>query len=245
MSPMLEISRLRVGYGGVPVLHDVSLRVTEGELVAVLGPNGAGKSTLFNAISGLALATSGSIRFAGTDLLAAPAWRRAHLGLAHVPEGRQVFPSLTVLENLDIGGYARGERAERGGERDTRDAYLERVREWFPVLLERARQRAGTLSGGEQQMLAIARGLASAPRLLMLDEPSMGLAPAIADEIFERIVAIHRTAGLAVLLVEQRVAEALAFASRAYVLENGRVILEGDQATLANDDRIRQAYLGM
>jgi branched-chain amino acid transport system ATP-binding protein len=258
MSPMLEISRLRVGYGGVPVLHDVSLRVTEGELVAVLGPNGAGKSTLFNAISGLALATSGSIRFAGTDLLAAPAWRRAHLGLAHVPEGRQVFPSLTVLENLDIGGYARGERAERGGERGeggdrgerggergTRAAYLERVREWFPVLLERARQRAGTLSGGEQQMLAIARGLASAPRLLMLDEPSMGLAPAIADEIFERIVAIHRTAGLAVLLVEQRVAEALAFASRAYVLENGRVILEGDHATLANDDRIRQAYLGM
>ena len=259
MSRVLEIESLRVGYGGVPVLHDVSLRVGAGELVAVVGPNGAGKSTLFNAISGLVPAASGSVRFAGDDLLAVPAWRRAHLGIAHVPEGRQVFPSLSVLENLEIGTYARGQRSQRGqrGERRERGAadagaarvahgaHLERVREWFPVLLERARQRAGTLSGGEQQMLAIARGLASEPSLLMLDEPSMGLAPSIADEIFERIVAIHRSSGLAVLLVEQRVAEAFAFASRAYVLENGRVILEGDHAALAHDDRIRRAYLGM
>jgi len=244
MSRVLEIEGLSVGYGGVPVLHDVSLGVGAGELVAVLGPNGAGKSTLFNAISGVVPAASGRVRFAGTDLLAIPAWRRAHLGIAHVPEGRQVFPSLTVLENLEIGGYARGGR-DSGDAHAARDAHLERVREWFPVLLGRARQRAGTLSGGEQQMLAIARGLASAPRLLMLDEPSMGLAPAVADEIFERIVAIHRSAELAVLLVEQRVAEALAFASRAYVLENGRVILEGDRAALAHDDRIRRAYLGM
>jgi len=235
---MLEVADLHVAYGRIPALHGVSIHVEAGELIAIVGPNGAGKSTLFNAISGLAPITSGAIRFDGRDLLAVPPARRAHLGIAHVPEGRQVFPSLTVLENLEMGAYTEAGRAAWGDN-------LERIYTWFPVLAERARQAAGTLSGGEQQMLAIARGLASAPKLLMLDEPSMGLAPAVADEIFERIVAIHRDRGVSILLVEQRVAEALHFARRAYVLETGRVILEGDHATLKDDDRVRRAYLGM
>jgi branched-chain amino acid transport system ATP-binding protein len=235
---MLEIGNLRVGYGGVPVLNGVSLRVDAGELIAVVGPNGAGKTTLFNTISGIVPATGGTITFEGADLLKIAPARRAHLGIAHVPEGRQVFPSLTVRENLEMGAYTDAGRS--AWKRN-----LERIYAWFPVLAQRGRQPAGTLSGGEQQMLAISRGLASSPRLLMLDEPSMGLAPAVADEIFDRIVAIHRDAKLSVLLVEQRVAEALHFADRGYVLENGRVILEGDHETLKNDDRIRQAYLGM
>ena len=235
---MLEIAALKVGYGGVPVLHDVALHMADGEFVAVLGPNGAGKTTLFNAISGVVPVSSGTIRFGGTDLCAIAPARRAHLGIAHVPEGRQVFPSLTVRENLEMGAYT---AAGRAAWQRTQDS----VFAWFPRLAERSKQLAGTLSGGEQQMLAISRGLASAPKLLMLDEPSMGLSPAIADEIFERIVAIHRESRLSVLLVEQRVAEALHFADRAYVLENGRVILEGTHATLANDDRLRRAYLGM
>ena len=235
---MLEIESLHVGYGGIPVLHGVTLRVAAGEFVAVVGPNGTGKSTLFNAISGIVPATGGTIRFDGADLLAMAPARRAHLGIAHVPEGRQVFPSLSVFENLEMGAYTHAGRA--AWQRN-----LESIYTWFPKLKERARQPAGTLSGGEQQMLAISRGIASAPKLLMLDEPSMGLSPAIADEIFERIVAIHREAKLGVLLVEQRVAEALHLADRAYVLENGRVILEGDHETLKNDDRIRRAYLGM
>jgi branched-chain amino acid transport system ATP-binding protein len=235
---MLSIEAVHVGYGSVRVLHGVSLRVDAGEFVAVVGPNGAGKTTLFNTISGIVPVFEGAIRFEGADLLAVAPSRRPHLGIAHVPEGRQVFPSLTVTENLEMGAYT---SAGRAAWREN----LERIYTWFPVLAERGRQAAGTLSGGEQQMLAIGRGLASAPKLLMLDEPSMGLAPAVADEIFDRIVAIHRDAGLSVLLVEQRVAEALHFATRGYVLETGRVILEGDHATLKDDDRIRQAYLGM
>jgi len=235
---MLEIVDLSVAYGRIAVLHGVTLSVGTGELVAVVGPNGAGKSTLFNAISGLAPVTSGTIRFDGRDLADVPPARRAHLGIAHVPEGRLVFPSLTVRENLEVGAYTDAGRAAWG-------ETLEKIYTWFPVLAERSRQAAGTLSGGEQQMLAIARGLASAPRLLMLDEPSMGLAPAVADEIFERIVAIHRERAMSILLVEQRVAEALHFADRGYVLEAGRVILEGDHATLSDDDRVRRAYLGM
>ena len=235
---MLEIGELRVAYDGRPVLGEVSLTVGSGEFVAVVGPNGAGKTTLFNAISGIVPAAGGTIRFDGSDLLAVPPSERPHLGIAHVPEGRQVFPSLTVLENLQMGAYAVSGRSAR--EQD-----LERIHALFPVLAERRGQLAGTLSGGEQQMLAIGRGLASSPRLLMLDEPSMGLAPAVADDIFERIVEIHRTTRLSVLLVEQRVAEALNFANRGYVLETGRVILEGDRDTLRDDDRIRAAYLGM
>jgi len=235
---MLNVNNLRVGYGGLLVLKGVSLQVKAGELVAVVGPNGAGKTTLFNTISGIVAATGGTVHFETRDLLAIAPSQRPHLGIAHVPEGRQVFPSLTVTENLEMGAYTQaGQTAWKEN--------IERIHSWFPILAERGKQLAGTLSGGEQQMLAIGRGLASSPKLLMLDEPSMGLAPAVADDIFERIVEIHRETQLSVLLVEQRVAEALHFAHRGYVLETGKVILEGDHDTLKDDDRIRQAYLGM
>jgi len=235
---MLEIENVSAGYGAVPVLNSVSLRVKRGEFAAIVGPNGAGKTTLFKTISGIVRPTSGNIRFDGHDLLAIAPSARAHLGIAHVPEGRQIFPSLTVLENLEMGAYT---PAGRHAWKEN----LEKVHQWFPVLAQRASARAGELSGGQQQMLAIARGLASSPKLLMLDEPSMGLAPTAADEIFERIVAIHSGSGLSVLLVEQRVAEALHYADRGYVLEGGRVVLEGSHDELKSNDRIRQAYLGM
>ena len=235
---MLEIEHLSAGYGMVPVLHEVTLRVKPGEFAAIVGPNGAGKTTLFKTVSGIVRPTAGSIRFEGRDLLAVAPAARAHLGIAHIPEGRQVFPSLTVLENLQMGAYTKaGRRAWKEN--------LEKIHTWFPVLAERAKALAGALSGGQQQMLAIARGLAASPKLLMLDEPSMGLAPVAADEIFERIVSIHESSGLTVLLVEQRVAEALHFADRGYVLEAGRVVLEGSHDELKSNDRIRQAYLGM
>ena len=235
---MLEVRQLVAGYSVVPVLHQVSVTIDTGQFVSIVGPNGAGKSTLFKTISGTVPVMSGSIRFDGQDLLAVPASRRPHLGIAHVPEGRQVFASMTVLENLEMGAYTEAARRDWEGN-------LERIYDWFPVLRQRARQLAGTLSGGEQQMLAIGRGLASSPRLLMLDEPSMGLAPAIADFIFEQLIDIRKKAALTILLVEQRVAEALLFADHAYVLETGRVVLEGTHETLQADDRIRRAYLGM
>jgi branched-chain amino acid transport system ATP-binding protein len=235
---MLEIDHLVAGYGALPVLHDLSLKVGTGQFVSVVGPNGAGKSTLFKAISGTIAATSGTVRFEGQDLLSVPAHRRPHLGIAHVPEGRQVFASMSVLENLELGAYT------DAGRRDWA-RNLARIHEWFPVLAERSKQLAGTLSGGEQQMVAIGRGLASSPKLLMLDEPSMGLAPAIADFIFERLLDIRRDTQLTILLVEQRVAEALQSADYGYVLETGRVVLEGDNHALEADDRVRRAYLGM
>jgi branched-chain amino acid transport system ATP-binding protein len=235
---MLEIRNLRAGYSAVPVLHDVSIKVDAGAFVSIVGPNGAGKSTLFKTISGTVTASSGSITFDGQDLLAVPASRRPHLGIAHVPEGRQVFASLTVLENLELGAYT------AAGRRDWK-RNLERIYQWLPILKQRTTQLAGTLSGGEQQMVAIGRGLASSPRLLMLDEPSMGLAPAIADFIFEKLMEIRKEAALTILLVEQRVAEALQLADHGYVLETGRVVLEGNHQTLQADDRVRQAYLGM
>ncbi len=235
---MLEIAGISAGYSSVPVLRDVSITVAEGQFVSVVGPNGAGKSTLFKTISGILTPTAGSIRFDGNDLLAVPPSRRAHLGIAHVPEGRHVFPSLTVMENLELGAYT-----EAG--RQNWKANLDRILGLFPVLSERRRQFAGTLSGGEQQMLAIGRGIASSPKLLMLDEPSMGLAPAIADFIFDQLTEIRRQSKLTILLVEQRVAEALQTADHGYVLEAGRVVLEGDNNALRTDDRIRAAYLGM
>ncbi|HWA12027.1 MAG TPA: ABC transporter ATP-binding protein [Burkholderiales bacterium] len=235
---MLEIRGLRAGYGGPPVLEGLSLHVDKGEFVAIVGPNGAGKTTLFKAISGIVRPDAGMLRFDGADLAGVEAAARPHLGIAHVPEGRQVFPSLTVRENLEMGAQT------AAGKAAWKDS-LEKIHAWFPLLAQRAKALAGSLSGGQQQMLAIARGLASAPRLLMLDEPSMGLAPAVADEIFERIVSIHAGGELTVLLVEQRVAEALHFASRGYVLESGRIALEGTHEELRSNDRIRQAYLGM
>nr|WP_123692513.1 ABC transporter ATP-binding protein [Stella humosa] len=235
---MLTLENVVAGYSAVPVLRQVSLAVDAGQFVAVVGPNGAGKTTLFKTISGIVRPTAGSITFEGTDLLALPAARRAHLGIAHVPEGRQVFPSLTVMENLEMGAFT------AAGQRDWKHN-IQRILAWLPVLADRRGQLAGTLSGGEQQMVAIGRGLASSPKLLMLDEPSMGLAPTIADFIFEKLIEIRRDTGLTILLVEQRVAEALESADHGYVLEAGRVVLEGDNRTLRADDRVRQAYLGM
>jgi len=219
-------------------LSGVSLDVERGQFVAVVGPNGAGKTTLFKTISGVVTPLAGEITYNGQNLLAVAPAERAQLGIAHVPEGRQVFASMTVRENLEMGAYTRKGQA-RWSET------LPMILELFPILSERSDQLAGTLSGGEQQMLAIGRGLASAPELLMLDEPSMGLAPAIVDAIFERIHLVHTQHGVTILLVEQRVAEALETCDRGYVLETGRVAMEGTHNTLMSDERVRRAYLGM
>jgi branched-chain amino acid transport system ATP-binding protein len=235
---VLEIESLTVAYGGLRALSEVSLVIAERQYVAILGANGAGKTTLFRTISGTVPPVSGRIRFEGQDLLALPPTRRAHLGIAHVPEGRQVFHSMTVLENLEMGAHP------AAGRRDWR-RNLERIYGLFPVLAERRRQLAGTLSGGEQQMLAIGRGLAASPRLLMLDEPSLGLAPTVADLIFDCIRELHRQDGLTILLVEQRVAEAVQSCDFGYVLETGRVVLQGTHDDLAANERIRSVYLGM
>jgi branched-chain amino acid transport system ATP-binding protein len=234
---VLKIRSLDVAYGGLRALSGVSLDVERGQFVAVVGPNGAGKTTLFKTISGVVTPVGGEISYNGQNLLAVPPAERAQLGIAHVPEGRQVFASMTVMENLEMGAYTR-----KGQERWHET--LPMILELFPILSERRDQLAGTLSGGQQQMLAIGRGLASAPELLMLDEPSMGLAPTIIDSIFERIGQIHKT-GLTVLLVEQRVAEALETCDHGYVLETGRVSMEGTHKTLMSDERVRRAYLGM
>ena len=234
---MLTVESLSVTYGGLTALCEISLAVGSGQFVSIVGPNGAGKTTLFKTISGTLRPSGGSIRFEDRDLLAVAPSERAHLGIAHVPEGRQVFGSMTVMENLEMGAYS------QTGRRDWA-RNLERIFALFPILAERRDQAAGTLSGGEQQMLAIGRGIASSPRLLMLDEPSMGLAPMVADLIFERIAELHRE-GLAILLVEQRVAEAVQSCDFGYVLETGRVVLEGTHQALLADDRIRSFYLGM
>lgn len=236
---MLQINGLSVSYGDLRALVDVNVRVAEGAFVAIVGANGAGKSTLFKAISGTLPLTAGQILFEGQDLsqLRTPA-QRALLGIAHVPEGRQVFGSLTVRENLEMGAQTR----------QARQAFpetLAQIHALFPRLAERAGQLAGTLSGGEQQMVAIGRGLASRPKLLMLDEPSMGLAPAVADAIFECIELVHRQHGVTVLLVEQRVAEALSTCDYGYVLESGRIAMEGTHAVLQQNPDIKKAYLGM
>ena len=235
---MLKIRSLNVAYGGLRALNDVSLDIEEGQFVAVVGPNGAGKTTLFKTISGVVAPLSGEITYRGQNLLAVPPEQRAMLGIAHVPEGRQVFASMTVMENLEMGALTPKGRARW---RELRPAIFE----LFPILSQRRDQLAGTLSGGEQQMLAIGRGLASAPDLLMLDEPSMGLAPAVVDSIFDRIQLIHREQGLTILLVEQRVAEALELCDRGYVLETGNVVLQGLHDTLISNERVRRAYLGM
>ena len=234
---MLAVEGLTVAYGGLTALAEVSLSVRAGQFVSIVGPNGAGKTTLFKAISGTVRPRGGRILFEGHDLLAVAPAARAHFGIAHVPEGRQVFPSMTVLENLEMGAYPQSGRQAWAKN-------LERIFALFPILAERRNQAAGTLSGGEQQMLAIGRGIASSPRLLMLDEPSMGLAPVVADLIFERVEELHRD-GLTILLVEQRVAEAVQSCDFGYVLETGRVVLEGTHDALLADDRIRSVYLGM
>ena len=235
---MLELDDVHVSYGGLKALDGVSVKVADGAFVSIIGPNGAGKTTLFKAISGAVKPVAGRILFDGQDLATVAPSDRPHLGIAHVPEGRQVFPNLTVLENLEMGAWT------AAGRRDW-TANLDYILTLFPVLSQRSRQLAGTLSGGEQQMVAIGRGLASSPRLLMLDEPSMGLAPTIVDTIFERIVEIRRDKKLTVLLVEQRAVEALQSCDRGYVLETGRVVLEGAHDALLSNDRVRKAYLGV
>ena len=232
---MLEVAGLHAGYGPFQVLHGVTLHVGAGEVVAVLGANGVGKTTLNRALSGVLRATAGSIRFDGTDITRADHASIVRSGLIHVPEGRRVFPNLSVRENLLLGAYARG-RAERS-------ATLDQVLQTFPRLRDRLRQHAGSLSGGEQQMLAIGRGLMGRPRLLILDEPSLGLSPLLTEELFALIGRLHRD-GLAILLVEQNVVQSLDIADRAYVIEHGAVVLEGPARDLVTDPRLRAAYLG-
>ncbi len=235
---MLRLEGVSAAYGGLRALSEVSIEVGDGQFVAVVGPNGAGKTTLFKAISGTVTPTAGRILFEGRDLGALGPAQRPHLGIAHVPEGRKVFGAMTVLENLEMGATTKAGQAQW-------KANLARIYALFPVLAERRAQYAGTLSGGQQQMLAIGRGMASSPKLLMLDEPSMGLAPVVTDAIFERIQELHREFGLTILLVEQRVAEAIEHCDYGYVLETGRVALSGTVQQLSADDRVRQAYLGM
>ncbi|MGE0801558.1 MAG: ABC transporter ATP-binding protein [Lautropia sp.] len=235
-APLLEVDGLCAGYGPITIVRDLSLRIAAGEIVAVLGSNGVGKTTLNNTLSGLIRPTAGTVRFGGVDLTgAAPRTIVAH-GLVQVPEGRRVFPNLSVRENLELGAY------RRGGAR--RAANVERMCATFPRLAERMRQLAGTLSGGEQQMLAIARGLMSEPRLIILDEPSLGLSPRLVEEMFALIGRINHD-GVAVLLVEQNVVQSLGVAARTYVLEQGRCVLEGPSAQVLADPALRRTYLGL
>ena len=234
--PILAVKGLHAGYGTTEILRGVDLTVRQGEIVAVLGANGAGKSTLNQAISGLVRPWSGAIRFADAAIeRERPAAIVAH-GLIHVPEGRRIFPNMTVRENLDLGAYRRG--------RACREPNRTKVFSIFPRLAERQSQRAGTLSGGEQQMLAIGRGLMAEPKLLILDEPSLGLSPLLVEELFALIKRINAD-GAALLLVEQNVVQSLEVAERAYILDNGMFVLEGKAADLKNDPDLKRTYLGM
>lgn len=233
---MLEVRDLHVYYGGIHAVQGVSLDVQEGSITALIGANGAGKTTVLRAISGLVRAREGRIRFFGSEISAVGADRIVSMGISQVPEGRRIFPEMTVLENLELGAYRRKDRA--GIRKD-----LARVFDLFPRLAERKGQQAGTLSGGEQQMLAIGRGLMAAPRVLLLDEPSMGLAPLLVREIFEVIREIN-SSGVSILVVEQNARKALAISDNAYVMESGRVVLSGAAAKIAAHDAVRRAYLG-
>jgi branched-chain amino acid transport system ATP-binding protein len=234
---MLELKGVSAAYGAVPAISQVSINVNAGDAVGLLGANGAGKSTTLRAISGLVRLTSGTISFDGIDLASLPPHKIPELGIAHVPEGRQVFPEMSVQENLEIGAFVPKAKAERS-------KTMELVYEIFPRLAERKRQLAGTMSGGEQQMLAVGRGLMLKPRLLMLDEPSLGLAPVMTDVTFEKIAEIRKM-GTAILLVEQNVSRALSLVDRAYVLESGRVTMQGKSDELANSKQVQAAYLGI
>ena len=235
MSGLLQVERLESRYGRVPVLHGIDLAIEAGTLTALVGGNGAGKTTLMRVISGVHRASAGQLVFDGADITRSPAASRVRLGISQVPEGRQVFPALTVEDNLLLGGHVRDRATCRAG---LAEAFAR-----FPVLAVKRGQMAGTLSGGQQQMLAIARALISRPRLLLLDEPSMGLAPLLVGEVFREIERLKRT-GVTIFLVEQNALAALRLADRAYVLETGRIVLEGSGAALLADPRVRAAYLG-
>jgi branched-chain amino acid transport system ATP-binding protein len=234
--PLLEVRDLHVGYGAVQALRGVSMSVEEGSIATLIGANGAGKSTVLKTLSGLIRPSAGSVRFRGEDLAGVPAHERVARGLVQCPEGRGVFPNLTVEENLDLGAYARRDRARIASD-------LAHVFALFPRLQDRRRQAAGTLSGGEQQMLAIGRALMARPLLLLLDEPSLGLAPQMVEVIFDTVTRINRE-GTTILLVEQNAHMALETASRAWVLETGRVVLEGVASEVRNDAKVKTAYLG-
>ena len=233
---MLEVQGLHSRYGRIPALAGVDLGVRQGELVALVGANGAGKTTLLKALSGVQPVHGGAIRFDGQDLAARHARQRVQMGIVQVPEGRQVFGPMTVHENLELGAFARG--------RERIAANSENVYALFPVLRDKRNEPAGHLSGGQQQMLAIGRALMAEPRLLLLDEPSMGLAPLLVAEIFERVAAL-RAGGTTVLLVDQNAAAALRVADRGYVMEGGRIVLEGDARALLADPQVQQAYMGL
>jgi len=234
---LLTVDHISVYYGAVQAIRDVSFIVGKGEIVTLIGANGAGKSTILRAISGVVRTEAGSIAHDGKSIAGLPSHRVARLGIAHVPEGRGVFANMSVRENLEMGGYTRSSRKEVGES-------FERVFALFPRLAERASQLAGTLSGGEQQMLAIGRGLVQRPDLLLLDEPSMGLSPVLVSEIFRMIGEINK-AGTTILLVEQNASMALAIADRAYVLEAGEIALEGKASDLQEDPKVRAVYLGV
>ena len=234
---MLRVDNIDVYYDDVQALWDISFEVKEGEVVALLGSNGAGKTTTLNAISGLLRPRKGNIEFLEQELTKLPAHKTASLGIAHVPEGRRLFPEMTVEENLLMGSLMPEAKARR-------NESMERVFNIFPILKERRQQAAGTLSGGESQMLAIARGLMACPKLIMMDEPSLGLAPFLVDEVFSVIEQINRE-GVTVLVVEQNVAHALKSCTRAYILETGRVALQGTGEKLLQDEHVKEAYLGI
>jgi branched-chain amino acid transport system ATP-binding protein len=234
---MLTINNIDAGYGDLKVLFDVSLEVNDGEVVSLVGSNGAGKTTLLRVISGLEPAKRGSINFDGKDLLSMGVEKRATLGISQIPQGRGILGSLTTLENLRLGAYPKNARAKS-------DENVEKVFKMFPILEERQNQMAGSLSGGEQQMLAIARALQSEPKLLMLDEPSLGLAPKIVNEMFEIISNISKS-GVSILIVEQNLVQAFSVATKGYVLENGRIVLEGPTSELINNEQVKTAYLGV
>jgi branched-chain amino acid transport system ATP-binding protein len=233
----LEVADLRVGYDGVPALHGVGLRVAEGEIVALVGGNGNGKSTTLRAIAGLNAADTGRIVFDGRDIAALPAFERVPLGLSLIPEGRRLFPHLSVRRNLELGAFTRA-----GG--DAVAASVDEMFVLFPVLKEREQQLAGTMSGGEQQMLAIGRGLMARPRLLMLDEPTWGIAPKFVTKVLDVIQRVNES-GVSILLVEQNLHKALGIAHRGYVIQTGRIVMEGAAQTLLHDDEVKKAYLGL
>ena len=233
---MITVSNLHAGYGSVSVLRDVSMEIGEGEIVAVLGSNGVGKTTLNNTLSGLIRPSAGEVTFEGSEISGLPPAEIVSRGLIHVPEGRKLFPNLSVRDNLELGSYKRG--------RANRVQNLEKVLDVFPKLRERIEQLAGTLSGGEQQMVAIGRGLMSEPKVLLLDEPSLGLSPLLVEQMFALIKQINDT-GLSLILVEQNVIQSLAIADRAYVIEEGRVTLSGAAADLRENSDLKRSYLGL
>ena len=233
---MLEIKDLEVYYGMIQAIKGISFQVNEGEVIALIGANGAGKTTILHTVTGLLSPKCGSVLFEGKDITKVPAHKIVSLGMAHVPEGRRVFAELTVYENLKMGAYTRKDKNEM-------EQTLESVYQRCPRLRERKNQLAGTLSGGEQQMLAMGRALMSHPKIILMDEPSMGLSPILVNQIFDIIEEVSKS-GTTVLLVEQNAKKALAIADRAYVLETGKIVLEGDADQLMNDDSIKKAYLG-